>query len=640
MGSQVFHIVERMTNAFFSAGECKAFDELVRVLRECGQDHGARGVNCEGGVGGGGQGSAGADSSDAGSSQGSFEYMVGFRGGQPDIPVFPKSRSDLLSRMLWASSWMWRAVAFNQHRPKDYQRLYYSVRDVNKAFIFGVFTTVYVRGGSCGKGTCLWKSSSVSFVFVAGVVGHLEFAHAGQKHMLMANQCFVGELSGEIHVEAASSECSLVLMTTPHEVATLTGKQWATAMAEALGLRELVQRGSDTYRKNEKAAKRRRREVSCVSARMAGPQAAADGPANAVVAPQDAPQAEAGGDHHERQDLAPAIVVSPSSDTGTAGVTMVALASAGGNSVVGSCDAVARAAATKSQLGDLLGEEKPAEHGSVNCCAYPWHQGDLVHRYFDGRGVPEATVALWRMSLQSWAGAFVQYVWCADVAEGQRLLGMAAENIVFREAELLVPGSTWRRWMGWGLPPKLFKEIFSLECLQQYGGWWADLDVCRVGPPPAEVAGAGLEVLLFSDGDPMVTTGQRPRRRCGRKGSSESVAGAADDGLSVHMALLYSRVTATPLRRWVSQCEQHWQKHAVQASDSIRRFIARSAGLCTGVCVCAGQPCGLPAGPQSADLDSGRAGHGGRLWRGRLWRSSCGIHSQRVGRELGGVLVC
>ena len=57
------------------------------------QDHGARGVNCEGGVGGGGQGSAGADSSDAGSSQGSFEYMVGFRGGQPDIPVFPKIRS-------------------------------------------------------------------------------------------------------------------------------------------------------------------------------------------------------------------------------------------------------------------------------------------------------------------------------------------------------------------------------------------------------------------------------------------------------------------------------------------------------------------------------------------------------------------
>ena len=66
---------------------------------------------------------------------------------------------------------------------------------------------------------------------------------------------------------------------------------------------------------------------------------------------------------------------------------------------------------------------------------------------------------------------------------------------------------------------------------------------------------------------------------------SESVAGAADERLSVHMALLYSRATAMPLRRWASQCEQHWQRHAVQASDSIRRWIARSAGLCTGVCV-------------------------------------------------------
>ena len=50
------------------------------------------------------------------------------------------------------------------------------------------------------------------------------------------------------------------------------------------------------------------------------------------------------------------------------------------------------------------------------------------------------------MSLQSFDGAFVQYVWCADVAEGQRVLGMAADNLVFREAELLVSGSTWRRW--------------------------------------------------------------------------------------------------------------------------------------------------------------------------------------------------
>ena len=387
------------------------------------------------------------------------------------------------------------------------------------------------------------------FVFIVGVIGQLEIVHAEQKHVVMANQCCLMELSGEVQVQAGSSECSLVLMTTPQEVATLTGKQWATAMAEALALREFVQRGSDTYRKNEKGMKRRRREVSCVSA-------VADGPASAVVAPLDAAQAKAGGDHHGREDLAPAIVRSASSDTGAAAVTVVSGANAGRNSEVGPCDTVARAAATRKQLGDLLNKEQPENCGFGNSSVYPWHQGDLVHRYFDGRGVSEATVAVWRMSLQSFDGAFVQYVWCADVAEGQRVLGMAADNLVFREAELLVSGSTWRRWMGWGLPPKLFKEIFSLECLQQYGGWWADLDVCRIGELPAEVAGAGLEVLLFADGDPMLS--MKPRLRCGSKGSSDSVAGAADERLSVHMALLYSRATAMPLRRWASQCEQHW----------------------------------------------------------------------------------
>ena len=136
-----------MERAFFSAGEMKAFDELGRVLRECGQVFGARGGNCEGGVGGG-RNCVVADSSDPGPSLGSFEF-VGCRGAQVDIPVFPKGASDFLSRMLWASSWMWRSAAFNQHRPKDYQRLYCSVRDINTAFIFGVFSTLCVRGGSC-----------------------------------------------------------------------------------------------------------------------------------------------------------------------------------------------------------------------------------------------------------------------------------------------------------------------------------------------------------------------------------------------------------------------------------------------------------------------------------------------------------
>jgi len=100
--------------------------------------------------------------------------------------------------------------------------------------------------------------------------------------------------------------------------------------------------------------KRRRREMSCVSAGMDGPQAVADGPASAVVAPLDAAQAEAGGDHHGREDLAPAIVRSASSDTGTAAVTVVSGANASRNSEVGPCDAVAAAAATRKQLGDLL----------------------------------------------------------------------------------------------------------------------------------------------------------------------------------------------------------------------------------------------------------------------------------------------
>ena len=151
----------------------------------------------------------------------------------------------------------------------------------------------------------------------------------------------------------------------------LTGKQWATAMAEALGLREFVQRGSDTYRKNEKGNKRRRREMSCVLAGMDVPQAVADGPASAVVTPLDAAKGKAGGDSPGREDLAPAIVRSASSDTGAAAVTVVAGANAGGNSEVGPCDAAERAAATRKQLGDLLKEEQPGKHGFGNSSAYP-----------------------------------------------------------------------------------------------------------------------------------------------------------------------------------------------------------------------------------------------------------------------------
>ena len=62
-------------------------------------------------------------------------------------------RSPSIARVLWAVGWVWRAVAFATVHGKTYMRLYNTLRPLVSALLFGLFSTIHVRGGSCALQT-------------------------------------------------------------------------------------------------------------------------------------------------------------------------------------------------------------------------------------------------------------------------------------------------------------------------------------------------------------------------------------------------------------------------------------------------------------------------------------------------------
>jgi hypothetical protein len=102
-----------------------------------------------------------------------FEYVAGYKDDHGGIPAFPDVAEAIASRVAWAAAWVWRSMGFHAQRPKLYHSLYSGVRHVNKALLFGLFSTVHVRGGSCAVSTMLWDLSAARYIFVVAVAGVL-----------------------------------------------------------------------------------------------------------------------------------------------------------------------------------------------------------------------------------------------------------------------------------------------------------------------------------------------------------------------------------------------------------------------------------------------------------------------------------
>ena len=103
-----------------------------------------------------------------------------------------------------------------------------------------------------------------------------------------------------------------------------------------------------------------------------------------------------------------------------------------------SSDTVVRALAASARPGNVP--------GSGPSRVYPWHEGLLVHRYWDAEGVDAATLQTWRLSVLCFDAFFLQIVWTPDVDKCRETLGEATPKTLCRSADVIVAPSTRRRW--------------------------------------------------------------------------------------------------------------------------------------------------------------------------------------------------
>ena len=147
----------------------------------------------------------------------------------------------------------------------------------------------------------------------------------------------------------------------------------------------------------------------------------------------------------------------------------------------------AQSAGTTS-TGRTLTLEPPQGFSSMLC---PWHEGGrLVHRLIVGcRGLSDNTKLRWAQSLRSWREPWLQIVWVYEAADLD-LLGVEPHaRLLVRNANIVMPATELAEWRARTFPIPLIKDLFQLQCLHMFGGWWADMDYFMLQQEPPSTEG-------------------------------------------------------------------------------------------------------------------------------------------------------
>ena len=144
-----------------------------------------------------------------------FAYVAGFCGAHHDVLGYSVVRAPGIARVVWAVGWVWRAAAFATAHSKIYTRLYNTLRPLVSALLFGLFSTIHVRGGSCAVQAEWWRAVNVRFAALVCLAGAVDVLHCDAAHVVVAGQLLFLDLHGEVVVRTAAAACCIVILATP-----------------------------------------------------------------------------------------------------------------------------------------------------------------------------------------------------------------------------------------------------------------------------------------------------------------------------------------------------------------------------------------------------------------------------------------
>ena len=217
---------------------------------------------------------------------------------------------------------------------------------------------------------------------------------------------------------------------------------------------------------------------------------------------------------------------------------------------------------------------------------WPWHMGPwaggahhVVHRLAVGcRGVSPATRHRWSQSVRSWREPWLQILWVYDPEDASLLGAQPHSHLLVRNASLVMPSAEWSEWQARAFPIPLIKDLFQLQCLHMFGGWWADMDyfMLQQQPPPTPPPEETTWLL-----------GTEYERRTSAYMKSESGVMMVEGELAaVNLGLMWARAGSDLLKEaeakarawWAGVQKMEWIPHAKGVSGTPALY---PGGFCT-----------------------------------------------------------
>ena len=357
-------------------------------------------------------------------------YIIGAGGEAALAKTCARSPPDRTGSILHACSQLWRDFALHKASPQKYFRLHYLVRGNGDISLFWSFQTVLVV---CEKA----KTRHVVIPALCDVCALFAVAVSGTGFLIEAGEC-IGLNAGEacvscpehpVRVEVEGSTSLVLAYSARLDV---VGVAWQRAAKKRAPLYEAarLQAKASWDALFARMGRKKRRQAAGTNPEPPRPPLASCGstPAGTTLL-DDTFESDAGGGE---ADLPQA------QDSGA--------------------------------RGDL-----PLGTSSL---LWPWHEGgQVVHRLAVGcRAVSPAARARWGKSVRSWREPWVQILWVYDVEDASLLDVGPNAHVLVRDAGIVFPREEWAEWKARGFPIPLIKDLFQLQCLYMFGGWWADMD--------------------------------------------------------------------------------------------------------------------------------------------------------------------
>ena len=125
---------------------------------------------------------------------------------------------------------------------------------------------------------------------------------------------------------------------------------------------------------------------------------------------------------------------------------------------------------------------------------FPWQEGSrMIHRLVVGcKGLSEETRSRWARSVRSWREPWLQILWAYELEDLESIGVEPHARLLFRNASIVMPATEFADWKARAFPIPLIKDLFQLQCLYMFGGWWADMDYFMLPKGPPSTEGEGL----------------------------------------------------------------------------------------------------------------------------------------------------